>query len=130
MGGNGNQARREETDSLDKKVAVPASSPLICYARFHLLSKIMWTQTHTEEIGRHWLRADGAIVKKTKNYLMRNPSKNPRLFLAYAPNDDFPLSVERKNSRRGFRVSRCFKTPESAMKIVDKEFPLISPRSA
>ncbi len=100
---------------------------MTCYARFDL--KTMWIKTYTEDVGHHWLRDDGAVVRKTENILMRNPSKNPRLFLAYAPNEDLPLSFMR-NSRRGFRVPRQFKTPENAMIFVDKKIPLVLTGSA
>lgn len=41
MGGNGNQTRQKVTDNFDKKVAVPASSPLICSLCLNKKEKFM-----------------------------------------------------------------------------------------
>lgn len=80
----------------------------------------MWIQVDE----KRFERSDGAIVRydEDANMLHAQPWKLlHRGWMAYSPNHNFPLSYRLK---KGFNVARKFMTAETAMRVVDREFPL------
>src|SRR5271166_4361717 len=89
----------------------------------------MWTRIS----GRRWERSDGAVVKYDDSSPWPNPAvATARMYTAWEPNpSEQALSMTRGRERRaqdgrlwrpGF--PRRWKTPEAAMKAVDREYPL------
>lgn len=88
----------------------------------------MWTRIS----GRRWERSDGAVVKYDDSSPWPNPAEpTARMFTAWEPNpSERALMMLRGRERRAqdghlFRLGcpRRWKTPEAAMKAVDREYP-------
>lgn len=82
----------------------------------------MWKKIHD----KRWERDDNAVVKydhTTECNTSRPWLKGHRGYIAYGPGEEEHnyLGHRRKDSR--FYIPRKFKTPEAAMKVVDKEYP-------
>lgn len=69
-----------------------------------------------------WDRADGAVVKYSKDYYWANPVKlGHRGWLAYGPEDEYALGYTLRHSKK--KIHRRWKTAEAAMAYLDKAFP-------
>ena len=75
----------------------------------------------------HPEREDGAWVWEDWDDYYRNPDYNPnsKAWWIYPPGQDYPDTYRRQRDRQS--RPRCFKTMGSAMKALDREFPLTKP---
>lgn len=84
-----------------------------------------WNQTNT----RRWDSDDGACVKydySTQFTTAREWLPNHRGYVAFGPNCEYPLTFTKyrpKHIIHFMEITRKFKTPENAMKVIDCEFP-------
>jgi hypothetical protein len=69
-----------------------------------------------------FVRTDGAEVNMIREG-WHDDSRCHRVWAAFLPGERFPLSFDRWHSR--MRSPRLFKTPVTAMQMLDREFPMI-----
>lgn len=86
----------------------------------------MWFKENYLELNGEsykWIRVDGAVVKyDTDHYYSKPWLENHRGWIVFPPNSSTYLGYKRKNSK--FNIPRKYKTEQSAMKIIDKLYPL------